>query len=369
MTAPRIEIDLDKIRRNAQVLAQCLGKRGISVTGVTKAFCGRPGIAKAMLDGGVAGLADAHIENVERMRQAGVHAPITLIRTPMLSQADRIPQICEASYNTELDVIHRLAEAALRANTVHGVILMVEMGDRREGIMPGHLPAVACKVTAIPGVYLKGIGANFACLSGAAPDPQAMAQLSDLASDIEGLLGLRLEIISGGNSANLPSLLGGGHSGRINDLRLGEAVLLGVDPVSGRRIDGLVTDAFTVVAEVIETRLNPKDSQISTIGPVRARSRIAAGRDQVRRSIVAIGRQDTDIDGLSMPAGLTLIGATSDHLIVGTSETRLAIGAEIAFQPNYSALMRIMAAPNVEQVVLASKGKVIPAGRNARVPA
>ena len=52
-----------------------------------------------------------------------------------------------------------------------------------------------------------------------------------------------------------------------------------------------------------------------------------------------------------MPVGFSLIGATSDHLIVGAPGVSLPIGAEIAFQPNYSALMRIMAAPHVEKVV------------------
>ena len=192
MTAPRIESNLGQIKRNIEVLTRRLGQRGIGVTGVAKAVCGHPGVARAMLDGGVAALADAHIENGEQLRRDGVRAPICLIRTPMLSQADGIPAICEASYNTELDVIHKLAEAALRTDTVHGVILMAEMGDLREGIMPGDLLAAARRVTAIPGVYLKGIGANFACLSGTAPDSRALIDLSNLAGAIEATLRARL---------------------------------------------------------------------------------------------------------------------------------------------------------------------------------
>lgn len=351
MTAPRIETDLDKIRHNARRLVQRLGRDGIRVTAVTKAVCGHPDIARAMLDGGVAGLADARIENVERMRCSGIKSPICLIRTPMISQTDRITHTCDASYNTELDAIHELSQSALRANTVHGVILMVEMGDLREGIMPGDLDAIAQKVLKIPGIDLRGIGANFACLGGAAPDQQAMNELSDLAAKIEGPGGPLLVTVSGGNSSNLPFVFAGGNSGRVNDLRLGEAILLGVDPISTDRIDGLWTDAFTLVGEVIESNFKTRFGETPTASPTSTLVRTAADIQHVRQSIVALGEQDTDIEGLSPPAGLAFIGATSDHLVVETPNVRLPIGAEISFQPNYSALMRAMAAPNVEKVM------------------
>ena len=55
MSCPRIEVDLDKIRRNTETVVRRLDPRGIDVTGVTKAVCGHPAIAQAMLDGGALG--------------------------------------------------------------------------------------------------------------------------------------------------------------------------------------------------------------------------------------------------------------------------------------------------------------------------
>lgn len=351
MTTPRIEFDLNKIRYNARHLVQRLGRRSIGVTAVTKAVCGHPDIARAMLDGGVTGLADARIENVERMRRAGITCPITLIRTPMLSQTERITHGCSDSYNTELDALHMLASSALRANRIHGVNLMVETGDLREGIMPGALEDIARKVMNISGITLKGIGANFACLNGVAPSAQKMKEFSALTCEIERACGLQLETVSGGNSANLPWAFGRESPGRVNDLRLGEAILLGVDPVSGRRIDGLFTDAFTLVAEVIESKVKPESGKWLAAEPVTARIRIVSDRKQIRQSILALGRQDTDVEGLTLPRGLSLIGATSDHLVIETADVCLTIGTEISFQTNYSALMRVMSAPNVEKVI------------------
>ncbi|MFQ6551900.1 alanine/ornithine racemase family PLP-dependent enzyme [Aestuariibius insulae] len=352
MSCPRIEVDLSKIRVNTQTVVRRLGPRGIGVTAVTKAVCGHPAIAKAILDGGALGLTDARINNVQRLRQAGITCPVTLIRTPMLSQVDEVVQFCEASYNTEIAVIAALASAAIRKDKVHGIILMVEMGDRREGILPENVAEVAQQVMTMEGVALTGIGANFACLSGIAPSASQMASLCDLANEVEGVCGPFLKTVSGGNSANLPWALGDRTTGRINDLRLGEAILLGVDPTSGDQIGGMYTDAFTLVAEVIETGVKPAPFPIALTDPTTERLRTVTSRGASARMILAMGHQDTDILGLSMPVGSTLIGATSDHLVIGTSRSMKQVGSEVRFQMNYNALMHAMAAPDIEVKLL-----------------
>jgi predicted amino acid racemase len=352
MSCPRIEVDLDKIRRNTETVVRRLDARGIGVTGVTKAVCGHPAIAQAMLDGGAAGLAEARISNVQRLRAAGMAGPITLIRTPMLSQADQVVQSCETSYNTEILVISALAAAAIRNGSAHGIVLMVEMGDRREGILPENLAGVAQKVMKMPGVALQGIAANFACLNGGAPTTSQMAALCDLADEIDGMCDPLLKIVSGGNSANLPWALGEHSTGRINELRLGEAILLGVEPLSGDRIGGMHPNAFTLVAEVIETDAKSPNFPIALIDPTTDRLRIEPTSGASTRMILAMGHQDTDILGLSMPAGSTLIGATSDHLIIGTNRTMQKLGSEVRFQMNYKALMNAMAAPDIEVKLL-----------------
>ena len=130
--------------------------------------------------------------------------------------------------------------------------------------------------------------------------------------------------------------------GRINDLRLGEAILLGVEPISEIRIDGLFTDAFTLVAETIESKVKLSPTSLDTL----------LDQKPTTQSILAVGYQDTDASGLTLPIGLTMIGATSDHLVVSPAKgAGLAIGAEVALQPNYSALMRVMNAPTVGKIM------------------
>ncbi|WP_435659613.1 alanine/ornithine racemase family PLP-dependent enzyme [Leisingera caerulea] len=371
MTAPRLEIDLSKIRQNTRVLVDRLDPRGITVTGVTKAVCGHPGIAKAMLSGGATGLADARVANVERMRKAGITCPVLMIRTPMLSQVERVVSSCEASCNTEAGIIASLAAAALRQGTNHGVILMVEMGDLREGIMPEDLTDIALQVTRTPGVLLRGIGANFACLAGPAPTAEDMAALSSLADATEAECGPFVDVVSGGSSANLRWALDTGPAGRVNNLRLGEAILLGTDPVSGNPINGLHTDAFVLQAEVIETKTKSKLAPLKLSDPALSALSLVPGNHWKTRSILAIGLQDTDAAGLIFPAAVSYIGATSDHLVVETTNCPLRIGSEITLRLNYSALLHAMAAPDVEKVLCDDRPSADgrSARRNGRHPA
>ncbi|HUT47884.1 MAG TPA: alanine/ornithine racemase family PLP-dependent enzyme [Alphaproteobacteria bacterium] len=356
MTAPRLEIDLEKIQHNARTLVERLGARGISVTGVTKAALGSPEIAGALLRAGVSGLGDSRIENIEAMRRARIPAPMTLIRSPMPSQAGQVVAHADVSFNTELDVIARLSSAAREAGRTHGVVLMVELGDLREGIMPGDLENAVRQTLGFANIALKGIGANLACRSGVSPDAANMAELSALADRIETTFDLALDTVSGGNSGNVPWALSGADTGRINNLRLGEAILLGREPLHRQPIDGLHTDAITLFAEVIEAKAKPSQPWGELAQTAFGQTQPGKDRGPILQTILAIGRQDVDPDGLSAPPGVEILAASSDHLIVDPGNRALPVGDEIAFQLNYSALLRAMTSPFVAKVAGNAEG-------------
>jgi predicted amino acid racemase len=367
MTAPRLEIDLDKIRRNASSLVGRLKARGISVTGITKATLGSHEIAAALLQSGVSGLGESRIENIEALRGAGVRAKISLIRSPMLSQSERVVTHADVSFNTELDVINSLSFAAQRAARTHGIVLMVELGDLREGIMPVDLENAVRETLRLPNVVLRGIGTNLACHNGVTPDVRNMSELSALAASLEATFGLTLDIVSGGNSANLDWALGDADPGRINNLRLGESILLGRETLHRRAIEGLHTKAFTLVAEVIESKVKPSEPWGEIAQTAFGEKTPAGDRGEVSQAIFAIGHQDTDPSGLRPPLGMEILGASSDHLILDAGGQRLAIGAEIRFQLNYSALVRAMSSPFVAKVVGPGCKKKGPSWRRVRV--
>jgi predicted amino acid racemase len=350
MTAPRLNIDLDKIYHNAHTLVELLANRGISVTGVTKAVLGLPKIVDVLLLAGVQAIGDSRIENIEAMRLEGLPVAMSLIRSPMLSQTDRVATHADTSYNTELDVIRKLSYYGQKAGRKHGIVLMVELGDLREGIMPEHLLNTVGETLRLPNVKFKGIGTNLACRSGVSPDADKMSQLSALAVSIETTFDLTVDIVSGGNSANLPWVLSGAEIGRVNELRLGESILLGCEPVHRQPIDGLHTDAITLSAEVIESKVKPSKAW-GEVGQTAFGERLPTqDRGRISQTILAIGQQDTDPDGLRSPCGIDVLGASSDHLILESNHC-LTIGAEITFQLNYGALVRAMTSPFVAKVV------------------
>jgi predicted amino acid racemase len=347
MFAPRLEIDLGKIQHNARALVERLAKRGISVTGVTKATIGSPEIAHAMLLAGASGLGDSRIENIEAMRGSNVSARLSLIRSPMLSQARRVVTSANVSFNTELEVIRRLSLEAGKLNRTHAVILMVELGDLREGIMPDDLMAAVSETLSFPNIVLEGLGTNLACRSGASPDDANMAELSRLATLIEATFDISIEIVSGGNSANLEWVFSSEHTGRVNNLRLGESILLGREALNRNAIDGLHTDAITLVAEVIESKVKPTQPSGQLAQTAFGTSPAPINRGTITQTILAIGIQDTDPCGLRPPEGTEILGSSSDHLVVATSAGDVAVGDEMTFQLNYSALLRAMTSPFV----------------------
>ncbi len=352
MTAPRLTVDLAKITHNAGVLVSRLGAQGIGVTAVTKACLGSAAVAKAMRLGGVAGLADSRIENLRTLREASVAGPMTLIRSPMLSQVEDVVRYADTSLNSEPTVLAALSAAAVAQDRSHAVVLMVELGDLREGILPDDLLAVVRQTLLLPNLVLAGLGTNLACQSGVEPDHHNMAELSRLTDLVEAACGISLTIVSGGNSANLDWALSTANVGRVDDLRLGESILLGREPLRRRPIEGLHTDAFRLFAEVIESKVKPSEPWghiAQTAFGVQPRR---ADVGDVNQALLAIGRQDVDPDGLVPQGPGRIIGASSDHLVLDAGPNRLAVGDEVAFEVDYSALVRSMTSPYVIKVLI-----------------
>jgi len=350
MLTPRLEINLEKIAHNAKKLMELYGSKGISVIGVTKVVCGDPNIAEAIVKSGINILADSRVENIRRMRNAGVQAQFLLLRTPSLSQAKAVVKYADISLNSELSVIERLSECAIDYDNPHKIILMVELGDLREGLMPSDLDDTIKHVLALENVELIGLGTNMACFGGIKPDDEKMRYLSSIANDVEEKFGLTLEFVSGGNSANYNWFMSTKDVGRINNLRIGESIYLGCETLYRKPIPGLYTDAMTLVSEVIESKMKPSVpyGEISQD----AFGNIPEFKDQgqIRRTILGVGLQDVLVSGLTPQLDVEIIGATSDHIIVNPKNIDLNVGNELEFDLNYGALLSAMTSIYVNKV-------------------
>ncbi|MGB3533378.1 MAG: alanine/ornithine racemase family PLP-dependent enzyme [Microcoleaceae cyanobacterium] len=345
---PRIEITLSKIQHNARILCELYGERGISLMGVSKAILGEPLIAEAMIRGGVKFIADSRLENIQRMKNARIAAQFVLLRTAP-SQAESVVEDVDISLNTEMETLEKLNYYASLQNKIHQIILMVEMGDLREGILPHDLFLFIEKVLYLPHLKIIGIGCNLACYGGIKPDNQKMQQLSALTDAIEQKFDLNLSITSGGNSANYEWYKSTRQMGRINNLRIGESILLGCGTVNRQAIPQLHTNAFKLIAEIIESKVKPS-LPFGEIGQdAFGNIPIFKNRGTHQRAIIALGKQDTLISGLSPDCDLEILGSSSDHLVLDSQNSDLKVGEGVNFNLDYGSLLTAMTSPFIKK--------------------
>lgn len=352
MATPRLEINLEKISHNIKSLIASYGGKGISISAVTKVVCGNILIAKLLLKAGITILADSRMDNLIKISRAGLSCQLLLLGPPMLSQAAAIVQYTHISLNTEMAVVRELSRCAIDQKRKHKILLMVENGDLREGIMPKDLQAAVKEVLTLQGVELIGIGTNLACFGGVQPDQEKMELLSAQAIALEQRFDINLSVISGGNSANYQWFTTAADVGRINNLRLGESIFLGVEPLHKKPIDGLFTDAFTLVVEVTEVKVKPY-IPYGTVGlNAFGETPKVVEEPPGLRAILSIGLQDIRFTGLSPQIEISLLGGSSDHLVVNPKKTGIKVGDEVKFNLNYAALLSAMTSPYVSKVNL-----------------
>jgi predicted amino acid racemase len=351
---PELLVNLRALSENTKrALASCR-QHGLSLAAVTKGCAALPEVAQVLLDGGADFLADSRSENLARLGSAlgDDCPPRILLRLPAPSRAREVVAAAEFSLNSEGATLEALSFAALDAGKTHGVILMVELGDLREGGSEEETLALALSFSRLPGLRLAGLGANFGCLSGVLPSRASLDSLVAIAGTIEGEIKRPLGLVSIGGSVVWHLLEGGGLPAGITQLRLGELILLGRETAFGGNPPGFRTDAFTLVAEVIE-RKRKASAPTGEIGmDAFGKRRRFEDRGPVERALLALGRQEVDPAELRprMP-GVRIVGASSDHLALELEgdARRIAVGDAVEFDLSYGALLSLSSSRLVDR--------------------
>ena len=359
MSGPRITIDLERIERNAKAVVTACGRAGIEVFGVTKGTCGMPQVARAMLRGGVIGIGESRFENIHRLRASGIDCPILLLRSPPLSHIEEVIASVDVSLNSEISIVEELSRVAGRMSKIHDIILMVDLGDLREGIWPDDLEATVEKVLALPHVRIAGLGTNLTCFGAILPTEENMSSLLTHARKLEDRFGLNLRYISGGNSSSLPLLLTGKMPAGINNLRIGEAILQGGrDTFLDQPWQELDRGAFCLTGELLEVKIKPS-VPIGQMGlDAFGRKPVFEDKGNRLRGIVNLGREDVVVEGLTpTDVGIAVLGASSDHLVIDLTNVRPmpAVGSFVNFRMNYGALLAAMTSEYVEKEPIRGK--------------
>ncbi|WP_372712994.1 ornithine racemase Orr [Ilyobacter sp.] len=353
MPYPKLLVDIKKIKQNGSILVKESSRKGIEVAGVTKVVCGNPTIAQALVDSGIKIIADSRIENLKKLTD--INCKKMLLRIPMPSQAEDVVRYADTVLVSEIFTIKKLSEQAYIQKKVIHLILMIDLGDLREGLFyESEILKTVSEIVNLKNINLLGIGTNLSCYGAVIPSRQILEKLILMKKKIKDLFNINLEVISGGNSGSISLFEDDQLPKGINQLRLGASIILGIG-IDHLPIEGLLTDTFILEAEIIELRKKPSlplgEQGLDAFGnkPVFVDMGIRS------RAICAIGRQDVNPEDISpLDHNINILGGSSDHLIldVTDAEENLKVGDKIRFRVNYGGCLSLMTSPYVQKEFL-----------------
>lgn len=339
---PRLHINRQHLLKNIKTLVNICKEYNMEITGVTKAFAGMSEIAEVYVEGGINRLGDSRIDNLKKLKELKVEK--WLIRPPMNSEIKNLIKYTDVSLNSELSTIYKINKVALQMNKLHKIILMVDLGDLREGFIDKEELVQAAKETEkLEGVHLYGIGVNLTCFSFVQSDSEKMKMLVSLYNEVNENIGRELEIISGGNSATIDLMLKNGIDKNVNNLRLGESLLFGKERANYTFLPNTYQDVFILECQIIEVKEKPSVPW-GTIGMDSYGNRPEFTDKGIRiKAICALGKQDFDLETtFAEDSEITIIGASSDHLMVDITNChyKYEVGDIITLKLGYFSTMR-----------------------------
>ncbi len=325
-----ITINLNKLKYNIQHTLDLCKAKSINLAPVVKSICSDQPIIDCFNQADVSIIADSRLDNFAKMDTTKERF---LIRPGFVGEAPDIVKHCDTSLQTDLKTIMALDKEAAKANVTHNIILLVDLGDLRDGILyteQDTLLSCAAFVHTSENLKLTGIATNYNCFLGYLPDEKNMQELVNLHKLIMPFYDTPNPVISGGNSSSVSMLLSDERCfpEEFNQLRMGEAIMLGRDPSHNTFIPGYETDVFTLHVPIIEVYEKKTPSG-----------------DIMRRGILAIGKQDLQLDHI-IPRDnrVKVLGGCSDECVVDlTDAPEFKSGDELTFHLEYGALMTAFA--------------------------
>ena len=356
---PRLVIDLKKLEDNLNAVGKITkDDGGCSLMIVTKGLCADLEMAKLVAANDyVDFVADSRVKNIASYADIvrGAGKKTVLLRIPMHSEIAEVAKYVDLCFNSELSTIRLLNEEAAKLGKKQDILLMIDLGDLREGIFFQNEDLIyeaVEEILAMENINLYGVGVNLTCYGAIIPKNDNLSQLVEIAHKLEAKYDIKLEMVSGGNSSSIYLVGKGELPAGINNLRLGESFLLGNDTAYETKLPGTVSDALTLQAQIIELKEKPS-LPIGEVGvDAFGQKPYYEDRGIIKRAIIAIGKQDTDIDSMEpLDEKIDILGGSSDHIIldVTKSDTEYKVGDVVKFVLGYGGMLKTATSPYVEK--------------------
>ncbi|PSK97929.1 alanine racemase [Cecembia rubra] len=346
-----------KLQENFQFLKERFQEQNVSWGVVSKLFCGNRKFLKELIDLGVDEIHDSRISNLAKIKELNPDIQTVYIKPVSKRNISKMVKYADVSLNSELTTIRWISKEAQRQGKVHKIIIMVETGDLREGVMGDHLVDFYAQIFELPSIEVIGLGTNLNCLNGVMPSTDKLIQLSLYKQIIELKFNKQIPWVSAGTSVTIPLLLNKQIPKGVNHFRVGETLYFGVDLFEEKIIDGMHGDVFELYAEIIEMQEKPMvPTGIIAANPQGETVKIDEslfGKTSYR-AILDIGLLDVDPKYLIPEDGeFEILGASSDMLILNLGENpkNYQVGDTVKFGLKYMGALGILNSSYVDKLV------------------
>lgn len=354
-----LTIEPKKVLSNIRKLDKFLVSKGIQWSLITKMTMGdRQVLEKILSDSYIKNLhsiGDARLSNLKMIKEINPELETIYIKPPAIKYVKSIIDYADISLNTTESTIIELDKAARAAGKTHKVIVMIEMGELREGVLRDKILSFYEKIFQLENIDIIGLGTNLGCMYGVEPTNDKLIQLSLYKLLLEQKFKKQIPFVSGGSSITLP-LINKKFPKEVNHFRIGETAFHGVNLIDGTQFRNLTLDAFVFTAEIIE--LERKDNvPDGIIGDANIGHTADYNEDEIKftyKAIVDFGTIDVDTNDLKcLDETIKFVGTTSDMTVfdLGNNRNNYKVGDVLKFKPNYMATARLMNSKYITKII------------------
>jgi predicted amino acid racemase len=352
-----ITLDSDKLTSNYERLDKLFDKKNIDWAIVTKLLCGSEVFLEELLKLPCQQVCDSRIRHLEAIKNIRPEIKTIYIKPPAEESIEEIVRYADISMNTQIETIKLLSEEAVKQDKTHKIIITIEMGELREGVMGDEVINFYEKVFQLENIEVVGLATNLACLYGVLPNNDKLIQLSLYKQLIEAKFNKKIPLVSGGTSVTIPLIEEQILPKGINHFRVGETLFLGTDVYHNDTYKNLHNNVFRLFAQIIEIFEKPSQPQGEMGYNVQGEKyeyEDDKGFEKRYRAIVDMGSLDVDEEHIGLKDDTTEIaGASSDMLVIdlGNNDKGYSVGDVVEFTMDYMGALRVMNSRYIEKVI------------------
>ena len=343
-----ITLNRNKLRHNYRFLKQLFDNNRMQWSIVTKLLCGNSLFIEEIRKLGIKQVCDSRMTNVKTIKKIYPEVEVIYIKPPASKAIPDIIQYTDISFNTEYSTLKMLSDEARRQGKTHKVIIMIELGELREGVLRNDVLSIYQKALILPNIQIIGVGTNFSCLSGVLPDYDKLNQLVLYKDLLAAKFNTSMPYVSGGASVTIPLIFDNTLPKGINHFRIGETLFFGTDVYHSTKLSEMKHNVFLLHSEIIELEekpLVPEGKLGNNLeGNMPEFDENDRGKTSIR-AILDIGLLDVEYAHIyPEDDSISCTGACSDMLIVdlGKNILQYKIGDFITFRMDYMGAFRLM---------------------------